>query len=139
MTFCYIKVMIRISPGVIKMAEMIEGYINRIIFRNEENGYTVLSIQVEEEEVTCVGNFTFISEGEFLQAQGSVSDHPVYGEQFLVESYDIKEPENLFSMERYLSSGAIKGVGGALAGRIVKKFRRAPFESLKRSRSGCLK
>jgi len=109
------------------VAEMIGGYINRIVFRNEENGYTVLSIQVEEIEITCVGNFTFISEGEFLQASGSYLEHPVYGEQFLVESYDVKEPEDLFSMERYLSSGAIKGVGAALAARIVKRFKENTF------------
>jgi exodeoxyribonuclease V alpha subunit len=106
---------------------MIEGYINRIVFRNDENGYTVMSIQMEEDEVTCVGSFTFISEGEFLHATGNFTQHPVYGEQFIVESYEMKEPEDLFSMERYLGSGAIKGIGAALAGRIVKRFKESTF------------
>ncbi len=105
------------------MADVIEGYVAKIIFHNDENGYTVLSLQSEEEEITCVGNFPFISEGEYLVAQGSYTDHPVYGVQFLVECYDMKEPKDLLSIERYLSSGAIKGIGAALAKRIVKKFK----------------
>lgn len=109
------------------MSEVVEGYIERIIFRNDENGYTVLSLHVDQEEVTCVGNFPFISEGEFIHALGTYTDHAVYGQQFLVESYDMKEPEDLFSVERYLSSGAIKGIGAALAARIVKKFKEDTF------------
>ncbi|MDF2539025.1 MAG: hypothetical protein K0S76_2046 [Herbinix sp.] len=109
------------------MAETVEGYINRIVFRNDDNGYTVLSLQSEEDEVTCVGTFSFISEGEFMEASGSFTEHPVYGEQFIVESYEMKEPEDMISMERYLSSGAIKGIGAALAGRIVKRFKEGTF------------
>ncbi len=109
------------------MAEIVEGYIDRIIFRNNDNGYTVLSLHVEEEELTCVGTFPFISEGEFVHLSGSYTDHPVYGQQFLVEGYEVKEPEDLFSIERYLGSGAIKGVGEALAARIVKKFKENTF------------
>jgi exodeoxyribonuclease V alpha subunit len=109
------------------MSDMIEGYVERIIYRNDENGYTVLSLHVDQEEVTCVGSFPFISEGEFIQAMGDYTDHAVYGQQFLVESYDMKEPEDLFSVERYLSSGAIKGIGASLASRIVKKFKENTF------------
>lgn len=109
------------------MSEVIEGYINRIVYHNDENGYTVLSLQYKEDEITCVGSFPFISEGESLQLTGSYTDHPVYGTQFTVESYDMKEPEDLFSMERYLSSGAIKGIGASLAARIVKKFKEDTF------------
>lgn len=109
------------------MSEKVEGYIERIIFRNDENGYTVLSLHVEEDELTCVGTFPFISEGEFIDATGSYTDHPVYGQQFLIEAYDMKEPEDLFSVEKYLGSGALKGVGAALAGRIVKKFKEETF------------
>ena len=109
------------------MAEVIEGYINRIVYHNDENGYTVFSLQFEEDEITCVGSFPFISEGECLRLTGSYNEHPVYGVQFAVESYDMKEPEDLFSMERYLSSGAIKGIGASLAGRIVKKFKADSF------------
>ena len=109
------------------MAEIVEGYIARIIFRNDENGYTVLSLRSEEEDLTCVGTFPFISEGEFMQLTGDYTDHPVYGQQFIIESYDLKEPEDLYSIERYLCSGAIKGIGEALAGRIVKRFKEDTF------------
>jgi exodeoxyribonuclease V alpha subunit len=109
------------------MSEIVEGYIERIIFRNDENGYTVLSLHVDQGEVTCVGSFPFISEGEFIRAMGSYTDHAVYGEQFQVESYDMKPPEDLYSVERYLSSGAIKGIGAALAARIVKKYKEDTF------------
>ena len=109
------------------MSEVVEGYVERIVFRNDENGYTVLSLHIEDVEVTCVGNFTFISEGEFIKATGNYIEHPVYGEQFLVESYEVLEPEDLFSIERYLGSGALKGVGKAIAARIVKKFKENTF------------
>lgn len=109
------------------MAEIVEGYVERLIYRNDENGYTVLSLYAEDEEITCVGTFPFISEGEFIHAMGSYTEHAVYGQQFLVESYDSKQPEDLYSVERYLSSGAIKGIGEALAARIVKKFKEDTF------------
>ncbi|MDF2908832.1 MAG: hypothetical protein K0R34_4153 [Herbinix sp.] len=109
------------------MSEIVEGYIARIIFRNDENGYTVLSLRSEEDDLTCVGTFPFISEGEFMQLLGDYTDHPVYGQQFIIESYDLKEPEDLYSIERYLCSGAIKGIGEALAGRIVKRFKEDTF------------
>ncbi len=109
------------------MSEVIEGYIGHIVFRNDENGYTVLSLQVDQEEVTCVGSFPFISEGELIRALGSYTDHAVYGQQFQVESYEIKDPEGMLSVERYLSSGAIKGIGASLAARIVKKFKEDTF------------
>ncbi len=109
------------------MSEIVEGYIARIIFRNDENGYTVLSLRSEEEDLTCVGTFPFISEGEFMQLLGDYTDHPVYGQQFITTSYDLKEPEDIYSIERYLCSGAIKGIGEALAGRIVKRFKEDTF------------
>lgn len=104
------------------MAETVEGYIEKIVFRNDENGYTVFSLIHNEDELTCVGYLTMINEGEFIQATGGFTQHPVYGEQFLLEGYEVKEPEDAYSIELYLSSGAIKGIGKALASRIVKKF-----------------
>lgn len=109
------------------MADILEGYVERIVFRNQENGYTVLSLSNDHEEVTCVGNFTFIGEGEYVEVRGEYISHQMYGEQFQVKSYEIKEPEDLFSMERYLGSGAIKGVGVSLAARIVKRFKKDTF------------
>lgn len=109
------------------MAETVQGYVDHIIYRNDENGYTVLSLHMDDKETTCVGNFPFISEGEFIQAIGGFTEHPVYGQQFQIESYDLKQPEDICSIERYLSSGAIKGIGEALAARIVKKFQDDTF------------
>jgi exodeoxyribonuclease V alpha subunit len=109
------------------LAEELEGYVDRIVFRNAENGYTVLTLTKEKEEITCVGTFTFINEGEFIRCSGKYTAHQLYGEQFLVETYEFKEPEDLDSMEKYLGSGAIKGVGSALAARIVRRFKADTF------------
>ena len=107
----------------------VKGFVEKIKYRNEENGYTVLSITGcdDGEEYILVGNFSFISEGELVEASGHMTEHPVYGEQLSVESYEIKPPEDTVSMERYLGSGAIKGIGAALASRIVKKFKKDTF------------
>jgi exodeoxyribonuclease V alpha subunit len=111
----------------IKLSETLEGYVDKIVFRNAENGYTVFSLVNDNLEMTCVGTFTFISEGEFIRATGNYTAHQLYGEQFQVQSYEFVEPENLEAIERYLGSGAIKGVGTALAARIVKKFKKDTF------------
>ena len=103
--------------------ETVTGYVEHIVFRNEENGYTVFHMENDDGEVTCVGNFNFISEGELLELTGEYVTHNVYGTQLKVVSHVVKEPEDLVSIERYLGSGAIKGIGAALAGRIVKKFK----------------
>ena len=107
----------------------VKGFVEKIKYRNEENGYTVLSVTGSEdgEEYILVGNFSYIGEGELVEASGHMTEHPVYGEQLSVESYEIKPPEDTVSMERYLGSGAIKGIGAALASRIVKKFKKDTF------------
>lgn len=107
--------------------EKIKGYIDHIIYRNTDNGYTVLNLICGEEEVTCVGTFRTVDKGENIEAEGSYTAHPVYGEQFKVENYQIVAPDDTLSMERYLGSGAIKGVGEALAARVVKKFGKDTF------------
>ena len=107
--------------------EAVTGYVDHIVFRNEENGYTVFNLENDDGELTCVGSFNFISEGELLELQGDYVNHNVYGSQFKVSSYRIKEPEDLVSIERYLGSGAIKGVGAALAARIVRRFKEDTF------------
>jgi len=104
------------------MTNVIEGYVEHIIYRNDDNGYTVLNLTVDGEEVTCVGSFQYINEGEMIEACGSYITHSVYGEQFKIDSYETKIPEDTVAMERYLGSGAIKGVGAALAARIVRRF-----------------
>ena len=103
------------------------GFVEKIKYRNEDNGYTVLSLVDAGEEYTLVGSFHYISEGEMIEAVGSMTEHPVYGEQMTVESYEIKAPEDTAAMERYLGSGAIKGIGAALASRIVRRFKADTF------------
>ncbi len=107
--------------------EKLEGYVDHIIYRNSENGYTVMVLSNADGEITCVGSLSYINEGERVELQGQYTTHPSYGEQFKVESYAIKDPEDEESIERYLGSGAIKGVGAALAARIVRRFRGDTF------------
>ncbi len=105
------------------MSEQITGYIDHIIYRNEENGYTVLVLKMAgEEELTCVGTFPDITQGATIEASGSFTRHSTYGRQFQVVSFVEKAPEDALAMERYLGSGAIKGIGAALAARIVRHF-----------------
>lgn len=106
----------------------IEGYVEHIIYRNAENGYSVLQLVLTDgEEEKVVGKFPFISEGEYLSARGEYIDNKNHGIQFQVESYEIKIPDDIKSMERYLGSGAIKGIGPKLAAKIVKKFKMDTF------------
>ena len=107
--------------------DKIKGYIDNIIYCNNDNGYTVLNIIFEGEKITCVGTFKIIDQGETIEAEGAYTAHPVYGEQFKIERYRVVEPDDEISMERYLGSGAVKGVGEALAARIVKKFGKDTF------------
>ncbi len=102
--------------------DTVKGFIEHIIFRNAENGYTVLNLVDGEEEITCVGIFQTADQGETIEAQGEYITHAVYGEQFKIERYKIVPPDDAAGIERYLGSGAVKGVGAALAARIVKKF-----------------
>lgn len=102
--------------------EKISGYVDHIVFQNSENGYTVLSLTAEGEEVVCVGTCRGLSQGESIEAEGDYTEHPVYGRQFRIQSCRTVLPKDSAGMERYLGSGAIKGVGAALAARIVKKF-----------------
>ncbi len=102
--------------------EQIKGYVEHIIYRNAENGYTVMNLAGSGGETVCVGSFRTLDQGETLEVSGSYVEHPVYGTQLKVESYRVVEPDDAISMERYLGSGAVKGVGESLAARIVKKF-----------------
>ena len=106
------------------MSESVTGYVDHIIFRNDDNGYTVMVVKTanEEEELTCVGTFPEITQGITIEATGQFSQHHIYGKQFAIQSYVEKMPEDTQAMERYLGSGAIKGVGAALAARIVRHF-----------------
>ena len=100
----------------------VRGYVEHIVYRNEENGYTVLHLAADGEEITCVGSLPFLSEGELIEASGRFTVHVSYGEQFQIEHYQVKMPDDEVAIERYLGSGAVKGVGSALAARIVRRF-----------------
>ena len=107
--------------------EVRKGYVEHIVFRNNDNGYTVFQLVSEEEELTCVGLFSVLAEGELVQVSGYMKEHPLYGEQLQVEQYELLAPEDEIAMERYLGSGAIKGIGAAMAARIVRRFKGDTF------------
>ena len=107
--------------------EKLAGYVEHIIYRNADNGYTVLNLVNGEDEITCVGIFSTIAEGENIEATGDYTDHPTYGTQFKVVSFEEKAPEDQEAIERYLGSGAIKGIGLAMAARIVRRFKEDTF------------
>jgi len=102
--------------------EEIKGYVAHIIYRNEENAYTVFELDYGKGSVTCTGFPLAISEGESCRVEGEMTQHPVYGDQLRIGTYQAIEPETTQAMFRYLSSGAIKGIGESLARRILKKF-----------------
>lgn len=109
---------------------VLEGYIEKIIYRNEENGYTVMSVMINEdidESEIMVGYVEGASEGLYIQAEGEMVEHKLYESQFKIQAYELRMPADVDSMERYLCSGAIKGIGPVLAGQIIKKFKTDTF------------
>lgn len=100
-----------------------EGYIQRIIYKNEENGYAVFLVEEEKDELIYVGSVFGIGEGMFIVAEGEIINHPQYDIQFKITSCEIKMPNDTISIEKYLGSGIIKGIGEILAKRIVNKFK----------------
>lgn len=105
----------------------VSGYVEHIVYRNSDNGYTVMEVSTKARSLTLVGNLFYINEGEYVNAIGRLTSHPVYGEQLQVKTIEVTQPQDLVSIERYLGSGAIKGIGPALAGRVVEKFREDTF------------
>ncbi|MGI6037017.1 MAG: ATP-dependent RecD-like DNA helicase [Limnochordia bacterium] len=115
--------------------EALQGQVVRIVFRNEDNYYTVARLEVDDfpEPITVVGNFLAIEEGEFLQLRGQWVHHPEYGRQFKMEEYQGVAPATEEGIERFLASGAIKGVGSVMAKRIVSKFGLETFDILEQA------
>ena len=103
--------------------EELEGSVSHIVFRSEDSGYTVFTIEDKGEEVTCVGNFSHIAVSERIKMQGRWKEHPVYGKQFFIERFELLPPDTLTGIEQYLASGAVKGIGKTIAKRIVKEFK----------------
>lgn len=102
--------------------ETIKCYVSGIRYRNPDNGYSVLSVVIDENEETVVGNFLSVSEGETLEITGDWIVHPVYDRQFKATSYSSVQPDDEISIIRYLSSGIVKGIGPTMAKRIVDEF-----------------
>jgi exodeoxyribonuclease V alpha subunit len=117
--------------------ETVRGYVEHITYRNEENGYTVLTLSDPEREkqgldsaFTAVGALPEVGEGELLDLEGTWTSHHIYGDQFKISSFEIQRPEDTEAIERYLGSGMIKGFKQALAHRIVKRFGSETFHVL---------
>lgn len=102
--------------------EVIKGYIDHFVYQNESNGYTVFELATDDGSLTCVGNMSGYGSGAIVELTGEFVNHPVYDRQFKVRSVKELPPEDKVAVMRYLGSGAIKGIGEALAKRIVDKF-----------------
>lgn len=106
----------------------LEGIVSKIIYKNEENQYVVFAVETADGgDETCVGYLSGLEEGMYILARGEYVTHPQYDMQFKVSEYEVKMPDDLVSMERYLASGAIKGIGEIMAKRIIKKFGKDTF------------
>lgn len=101
---------------------ILEGYVEKIRYTNESNGYTVLDLACDNKTMTCTGYFQVIGEGEYIEIDGDEISHPIYGKQIVVNTYEVKQPSDVLSITKYLGSGAIKGLKLILAERIVKEF-----------------
>ena len=102
--------------------ETLKGYIEHFIFKNDENGYGVINLSTANEDITCTGTFKGVDVGDTVVLTGDYVSHPVYGEQFKVSGLEVSVPDDIASMQRYLGSGAIRGIGEKLAARIIKEF-----------------
>lgn len=100
----------------------IQGTVEHTIYRNDQNGYSVIEISDEKGDIIIVGNLPALSDGDLIEVEGSFIQHATYGEQLKVEHFRFATPQTLRSIERYLASGAVKGIGPMLAARIVKLF-----------------
>ena len=112
------------------MKQHVEGYVEQIIFRNEETGYTVVKILLKDshKQITVVGSLIGVNVGEFISCEGNWSENTKFGSQFNVKHFDIKIPDTTLGIEKYLSSGAVSGIGVVLAQRIVDHFGELAFE-----------
>lgn len=100
----------------------ITGQVESVIYRNDENGYTVLELKTDDELLSATGIMPMVSVGEGVKLIGTYKKHPVYGEQFAVSVYERTMPENLDGILKYLSSGTVKGIGPSTARRLVAEF-----------------
>ena len=109
------------------------GTIEQIIYRNEKNGYTILDLNVEDELVVVVGTMPFVGEGEELHVIGKWVNHPTFGDQFKVETFERAKPATATAMLKYLSSGAIKGIGKRQQQKLWRHLEKKLWKLLKKS------
>ena len=102
--------------------ETVQGYIDHFIYKNDANGYGIIELHMEDEDLICVGYFSGVEQGENVEINGEYVEHAVYGLQLKAQKIRILTPQSEVEIERYLSSGAIKGMGPSLAKRIIKRF-----------------
>lgn len=98
------------------------GEIKEVIYRNEINSYMIATLETEQEETTIVGYLPFINKGDTIKAIGNFVEHPEYGMQFKIETFEKTMPESLEALERYLANGKLKGIGPATAKKMIKEF-----------------
>lgn len=108
----------------------LEGAIESVVFRNDENGYTVIELADGDDYLTAVGIMPQVSSGDVVKLTGKYTNHPSYGRQFAVQICEISRPTEAADILRYLSSGAIKGIGTQTAQRLVKEFGEATLDVL---------
>jgi exodeoxyribonuclease V alpha subunit len=106
----------------------LSGWVDHVVYHNDKNQYTVLMLHTEEGEVTVVGAFPYVSDGEELHIFGTWESHPSFGDQFKAQTFERARPATTAAMLKYLSSGAVKGVGKAMAQRIVQEFGESALE-----------
>ena len=116
-----------------EQTEKLQGIIQRVTYHNEQNGYTVAQLNLGGEEITVVGNMPFINHGDDVIVYGHYTVHSVYGPQFKVETMEKNMPTDSASLLRYLSTGAIKGVGPSTARKIVEAFKDETLEVLEKN------
>ncbi len=108
--------------------EIISGYVERIVYSADQDGYKVMSFSTTEEDIVVVGTFPGVKDGENLIIRGEYVDHEIYGRQFRADNFEITRPTDVASIEHYLASGIIKGIGNVLAKRIVSRFKEDTFK-----------
>ena len=111
-------------------AKQIEAVVEDTVFRNEENGYTVMEARVGRETITVVGTLPALAPGEQIMLEGAWVDHPQYGKQWKATACEIKKPTTLLGIERYLGSGLIRGMGPATAKLLVQEFGKRTLDIL---------
>ena len=100
----------------------LEGYVESVVYRNEENGYTVVEISDDDDYITAVGIMPRVHQGDLLKLTGNYKEHPNYGRQFSAQVCELCRPSGTAGILRYLSSGAIRGIGATTAQRLVSEF-----------------